>query len=229
LQRSLIIARTAGLVAVFSLLAILPFAALLQLSTGEPRPLAATQTTPSAIANGNVLPVPYFNQGDTDWCFLTSLTMVSNFFGKRVSPADMAKSLSYEPHQSVSALDVLLWRPDSSLTTWWPDLTVDHSYGIWDFDSYRAQIDAGSPVIASSYSLIPGARQGHTVVVVGYYVHNNEKYVYVNDPSGYLTSDWDIGPKWARVSWQQFEEFSGTAWSHVIVRKTGSGKPAVSR
>jgi hypothetical protein len=211
----------AGLIITVTLLITTPLTFALILGTGKAvAPASHPTTSAAAIDNDNFLPVPYMSQGNTNWCFLTSVAMVADYFGKKTSPQDMAKTLNYAPQQSVNLLDVLFHKPDSFLARW-PDLNIQHRYGIWSFDDYRAQIDAGLPVIASSYSFLPATRQGHTLVVVGYYVHDGDEYVYVNDPSGYMTAGWGTtGPRWAIVPWKTFEDFSQNAWSHVIISRT---------
>ena len=186
------------------------------------RPLSfSNDITEINNSNGQykVLPVPYLSQGDTNWCFDASLAMVLQYYGETVEPVDVAQSLNQGPKHSVSLFDIMFGRI-SSYVSIWPELSVNCSYGVRDFDKYRAMLDDGIPVVTSSFSL-PFSGEGHTIVVVGYSLQDDHQYLFINDPSGYLScSKWEADrTSYVKVDWQQFESYSESAWSHVIVHQ----------
>ena len=44
----------------------------------------------------NYLPVPYYNQGNTNWCMISALAMVMRYYGDTVHPWDVANDLNIE-------------------------------------------------------------------------------------------------------------------------------------
>ncbi len=171
----------------------------------------------SATANPNsrVLPVPYLSQGNTHWCFVTSLSMVLSYDGDKVSPSTIASAMHQGSGTGSSVLDLLAPALGSYVSKF-PDLSVRRDLlRNWTFADYKYAIDTlSSPVIVSSFGF-----PGHTVVVVGYSVENGKRYVYVNDPSGYLTKiQWKTnGVSYAKVPWEQLSAFS---WTRPLVMHT---------
>ena len=169
-----------------------------------------------------VLEVPYASQGKTNWCFITSLSMVLRYYGKPAETLEIAADLGDGPQRSVNIADIFFGEIAGYLSQW-PGLSTEYRWGVWGFRDYTAAIDSGAPVIVSSFGL-PFTRPGHSVVVIGYKIIDGEEYVYVHDPSGYLTNLRWKGhtASYACVSWQTFREYSGLAWSHVVVSATVS-------
>jgi hypothetical protein len=158
------------------------------------------------------LVVPFEDQGQTRWCFEASLSMVLQYFGKQVSPGDVAEGLGVGPDGSTSFLQIFGSSVRSYISRW-PDLSTYRHLGNWDFARYVDLIDAGSPVVVSTFGM-----PGHTVVVTGYSEANDEKYLYINDPSGFYTKmAWGTGmTSQARVNWSQF---SRNLWFELVVAK----------
>ena len=210
----------AGLVTI--LLATLSLLLIGFTSVSGSKPVLQPNYNPKVIElsnQGKVLSVPYLNQGDTNWCFDASLAMVLQFYGEFVDVSDIATTLGQSPQLSINFFDIIIGRI-STYVSQWPSLSVDYSYGIWDFDHYKEKVDASSPIITSSFSL-PFTKQGHTIVVTGYLIQDDQRYLIINDPSGYLScSTWKRSNTYnVLINWREFESFSQSAWSHVIVHQ----------
>jgi hypothetical protein len=156
------------------------------------------------------LAVPFEPQGQTRWCYEASLSMVLRYFGKQVSPQDVAEGLGVGEDGSTSFFHIYGGGLKNYLAQW-PDLSVRQHVGNWDFNAYVGLLDAGSPVVVSTFGL-----PGHTVVVTGYAETDGEKYLYINDPSGYYTRmEWGTGrTRQALVGWSQF---SRNIWSELVI------------
>lgn len=189
---------------------VLPAAILLAssllLNVGEEHPTGDEQSygqTPDSLSvrQQKILAVPYLSQGKTDWCFQTALAMVLQYWGKDVQPSDIASAQNREPTQSTSLLDSASgWA--RSYVSRWPDLRLQQDIvRTWSFEDYRSRIDGDEPVIVSNFGF-----PGHTVVVVGYSVEDGQHYLYLHDPSGYLTDfKWGLHElAFARVGWGAF-------------------------
>lgn len=127
------------------------------------------------------LDVPYFEQGNTNWCFETSLSMVIQYYGTRVLPADIASGLSAGPNDGVDIFDMFLGQVDSYLSEL-PEFSFQHHIEKWDFSKYAQMIDDKTPVIVSTFGI-----PGHTMVVVGYLDEADGRFLLVHDPSGFLS------------------------------------------
>jgi hypothetical protein len=158
------------------------------------------------------LDVPPAEQGETRWCFEASLSMVLRYYGKAVTPEDIAENMGIGPDESTGFLTVFFGGVESYLANW-RDLAALQHIGNWSFDRYVDLIDAGTPVIASTFGL-----PGHTVVVTGYAMGANGDYLFVNDPSGYYTRlEWGTyRTQQAMVSWSRF---SGYLWSELVISR----------
>jgi hypothetical protein len=146
------------------------------------------------------LAVPFEAQGQTRWCYEASLSMVLQYFGKQTTPQDVAEGLGVGEDGSTGFSHIFGGGVKNYLAQW-PDLSVRQHIGNWDFNRYVDLIDGGSPVVVSTFGM-----PGHTVVVTGYAETDGEKYLYINDPSGYYTKmAWGTGQtRQALVSWSQF-------------------------
>lgn len=185
-------------------------------------PAAVSQDSPSVIVLGTgkyrVLRVPYLSQGTTSWCFQTSLAMVLRFQGKDVSVEDIANATRHRPNQAMNFLTFVFGWVRTYVARY-PDISLKQTMvRPWTFAEYCSSIDSDAPVIVSCFGF-----PGHTVVVVGYMQDDSGSYLYVHDPSGFLTQG-----KWksdrtafARVSWQQFSDtFGGVLVQDIAISST---------
>jgi uncharacterized protein YvpB len=157
------------------------------------------------------LTVPYVEQGNTNWCFEASLSMVLQYYGKEVTVADIAASLGEQKSDSISFLDMFLGLVDSYLSRW-PEFLVRHHLWNWDFAHYVDVIDEGIPIVVSTFGF-----PGHTLVVVGYSEEADGQYLYVNDPSGYFSKlRW--GKKTVRNVKVDWSIFSRSNWTHLVLQ-----------
>lgn len=129
------------------------------------------------------LPVPYYWQYKSGWCWATSLAMIEGFQGSHRDvwqiPADPAFKKDFRTGAAdADDLAAFLRRrhPDWQVETNW----FQNSDSLAGYLMY--QLDQGRPVWVG----LPYA--GHAVVVVGY----NSEAVYVHDPSGLLL-DFTLG------------------------------------
>ena len=76
-------------------------------------------------------------------------------------------------------------------------------------------IDARTPVIVSTFGL-----PGHTLVVVGYSIGLEERYLYVHDPSGYFSRHaWGSNRvKFAKIKWSVFSRYD---WARIVIERAG--------
>ncbi len=195
-----------------ALAAILTFTALFSnlVTTGQASGLANATDMLSVQDSPYTLYVPYLEQGSTKWCFETAMSMVLGHYGKDASPDDIAAVFGYKPEESVTFFDVLLGKVNRYLSQW-QDLSVEHHLFPMTFSRYVKLIDAGTPVIASTFGL-----PGHTVVVVGYSRGAEGDFLYVHDRSGcYSQLEWGTDSnRFARVKWS---EFSRKNWIETVI------------
>jgi hypothetical protein len=132
-----------------------------------------------------ILPVPYYSQGDTNWCLPTSMSMILSYYG----------------HTDIHAWDIAKWwnlDPDHALSPSWVEkgMTLDYFNGIdglsaqeipASFSDISTSLDENKPVLLKVYfGPLDGA---HAVVVVGYEIVGGVLKVFLNDPSGSLVKD----------------------------------------
>jgi len=125
----------------------------------------------------NVLPVPYFHQGQTHWCFLNCLAMCAKYYGKNVHPLDVARYFNKGRDEAGgSVLEYRKLRVFLGLYDLGPDYLQEYPFPT--FARYKDAIDDGEPVILLSLN--------HAVVVVGYEDGDTDesKALYIHDPSG---------------------------------------------
>lgn len=162
-----------------------------------------------------VLEIPYYNQGDTNWCLYYCLAMMYNYNNCSVEPWEIADyfdsahnetfSEQYDPYNSML----------SDYTKETCDLDVRKTiwgYNIGSFDNetfntmIMENIDRGQPVLmAFQYEIDERAKEGHAIIAVGY----DSEYIYLTDPSGAITSglfDYHEGYIAVPVSWDDFNE-----------------------
>ena len=133
---------------------------------------------------GKILNVPYFNQGNTNWCYLNCLSMLLQYYGVNKYPWDLAsRDVFNKAHDvSMSTLDLSNIRDYvnniqkaglscDTLMTFGPFVTPDDL-----FTHIQTNIDRG---FTEMYMFMD-----HVIVVVGYDIENGIKHAYIHDPSG---------------------------------------------
>jgi hypothetical protein len=159
---------------------------------------------------GRLLSVPYVGQGNTSWCYQASLAMVLAYRGEGVELDSVVAASGNRPNQPTSLPEVLFGRSNLYVSRF-QGLSAEHNLAIWSFAQYAAEIDTGNPVIVSSFG-----EKGHTIVVVGYAFSEGNKYLYINDPSGFITDGtWNLNSRYlARVKW---EDFANKFWVKTVI------------
>ncbi|MEW5868603.1 MAG: C39 family peptidase, partial [Chloroflexota bacterium] len=189
-------------------------------------------TYPSAI-NSNVvqvivpqsviLPVPYFNQGMNGWCAPTSFAMILKYYGKSATPWDVATYWGLGPAEGPltrqMAAKIQSYLTNHSDTQ---DLTLfDYGVGgILNFDNYKTSLDNGVPLFlgaSTQNGYLETNNDGHASVIVGYSVEGSNKYLYINDPSGYWTkTQWgSTETAFVKVNWNDFYN-TFNSWENIL-------------
>ena len=133
------------------------------------------------------LSVPYYDQGDTQWCTPTSVAMVMKYYGVNLHPWDLANAF-LEDHngQGVGGLVINVPLMVAYFASF--GLTTEYNFNV-NLPNIEAMLNKNEPVILSSQSL------QHTVVVTGYLDSGTDTTLYVNDPSGrpnfWITARWE--------------------------------------
>jgi uncharacterized repeat protein (TIGR01451 family) len=162
------------------------------------------------------LAVPYMYQGDTQWCFLNSLSMVLQYYGVRIHAWDLAETWNLGHDEGTGNIlhEIIEQKVKDFVES--KGLTVDTPVvgGTWTFDFYRDHIDSAEPVILCGYStswqIIPTG--GHAVVVVGYKSNSTGDYLLIHDPSGYFVEDeWG---DWAEATYPYM--YAIAPWNKVL-------------
>ena len=133
-------------------------------------------------ASSGILTIPYYSQGMSNWCAITSLAMVARAYGQQIKPQFIAAN----PLFAGDVIDDYISFPDFFLS--YHQLAeeyIDNSFVSapgWFLTTsltgfLMSELDQGRPVIVGA----PHGAQ-HAFVVVGY----NETGIYVTDPSGSL-------------------------------------------
>ncbi|MDP2731169.1 MAG: C39 family peptidase [Dehalococcoidales bacterium] len=171
-------------------------------STGE-RVASVKELLP---VSSKQLTVPYVEQGNTNWCFEASLSMVLRYYGIDVTAASIAADIGESEDDGISFLDMFLGPVDSYLLRW-PEFQAQHRLGNWGFARYADTIHKGIPVVVSTFGF-----PGHTLVVVGYSEESEGRYLYVHDPSGFYSKlRWgDNGVRYVKVNWSLFSQSNWT-------------------
>ncbi|WP_342305870.1 C39 family peptidase [Methanolobus sp. ZRKC5] len=147
------------------------------------------------LCETTILPVPYCNQGDTNWCLYYCLSMMFNYNNHQIEPWKMAEyfdsghsdtfSGQYNPYDN-SLEDYS--KQSASLST--RKTVWGYNLGNFNADNFNAlikdNIDRGQPILmAFQYEVSDGIKKGHAIIAVGY----DEEYIYLTDPSGATTRD----------------------------------------
>ena len=159
-----------------------------------------------ALSGATRLNVPYYDQGNSDWCWAASMSMILRFYGVSKQPWEIAAEFGKGPQDGAHWL--VDWNP---ITTYLEQETganwvcqPDPLDDVLKTDLVR-QLRQGRPVL-----LIDPAGIGHAIVVTGFSGTSSSDCVFFNDPSGYLGH----GKIAAQMGWDDFlSELGG--WGRV--------------
>jgi len=181
--------------------------------------------------------IEYHNQnekGGSEWCVVYSTVMLLSRYEIFVTPEEVAEHFYMKDRQTPYFSLRSVFSGDGSIEKFLQDeynlktkkkifVTLRSNIKEW----MKSMIQAGNPVL-----IIYGSWQGHAILMVGC----NEKYIFINDPSGAFFSEAknilkkDMYPKvWAKdapvsiyesvgVPWKDFEQFIAkrNAWGYMI-------------
>ncbi|MBU7046201.1 MAG: C39 family peptidase [Theionarchaea archaeon] len=124
----------------------------------------------------NPLHVPYYNQGDTNWCTISALAMVMRYYGEDVHPWDVANALNIkDPKDAIRVFDLGLGEKVKNYVVG-KGYSFEKYYILSEKD-IRKNIDNGKPVIVNYYIFEKNYKGGHSIVIVGY-TQNRERFKY---------------------------------------------------
>lgn len=174
------------------------------------------------LATRKILSVPYYSQGDTDWCVPTSMSMIFKYYGQNVHSWDIAKDWRWGRRVPWWRL-TLPWKVSNYFKT--RGLTTEIFYVYPghrpSFDLIKGWIDRGMPISVSVHSI------KHAVVIIGYAFSDGSKMVYINDPGGKLAGEelklGSVPYISVQVDWSIFAKYVDT-FSYLIAVK-GSPLP----
>jgi len=154
-----------------------------------------------------LLSVPYFNQGKTEWCWLNTIAMVLQYYGVNDHAWDLADSFNAGRNQGDWSIDWLIvenyvQNKNLEINT---AILIPKEYSKEGFFSIHIQnpLDDKIPVILSYKKMINNEMKGHSIVIVGYKIENTEKFVYIHDPSGlFFGVQNDINNMFIKVPYQ---------------------------
>ena len=141
-----------------------------------------------------ILSVPYYHQGDTDWCALTSMSMILKYYynvdsnySANIHSWDIANQLGFK--RKIWFLgDLFLGEDeDEKVEKYFRDndlLTNKMKDEDIKFDTIKKSIDDNNPIFLAIHKFL---ELNHAVVIVGYKIINGKEIVYINDPSGILS------------------------------------------
>jgi hypothetical protein len=169
----------------------------------------------SSVASDTILDVPYYNQGNTNWCLYYCLTMMFNYNDKDIETWEMADYFDSGYYGTFSEQ----YNPsDTSLEDYAEqECSLEIKRTVWgltitDFDNesfnarIKSNINNGQPVLmAFQYMNEDGEKEGHAILAAGY----DEQFIYITDSSGAITKGLfgsDNGYIAVPVSWNDFNE-----------------------
>jgi len=180
------------------------------------------QSYANIFVNAKILLVPYYYQGDTQWCMPTSMSMVFKYYGQNIKSWDIAKDWGW-------SRDVQWWNfyePTSGMVrTYFNSRSLVADEITIDFQAIKNCVDEEKPVILSMSGI------SHAVVVVGYRITKDTEMVYINDPSGALMEKFDpsaVGylPFIAvPLNWSDITQYVGGGWSSYAIAVDGIPHP----
>ena len=130
-----------------------------------------------------ILSVPYYHQGDTDWCVPTSMSMILQYYDKDIHSWDIAKDWEWE--RETGLFDFIA--RDKANKYFEKTEGVSSENMEIDFDTIKESINNDKPVLLAMREHF-GMK--HAVVITGYEENTDgSKKVYINDPSGAFIND----------------------------------------
>ncbi|MDK2832690.1 MAG: hypothetical protein PWQ75_2442 [Methanolobus sp.] len=168
-----------------------------------------------SLTTDTILDVPYYNQGNTNWCLYYCLTMMFNYNGQNMETWEMADYFDsgyYDTFsEQYSSSDTTLEEYAEQIcslnikkTIW--GLTITDFENKTFNDLIKSNINNGQPVLmAFQYINSDGIKEGHAILAVGY----DEQFIYLTDSSGAITKGVfgsDNGYIAVPVSWEDFNE-----------------------
>lgn len=142
-----------------------------------------------------ILPVPYYDQGNTNWCLYYCLSMILNYNNQNVEAWEIAKYFNsgyYDTfEQQYNPFDTSLKeyvKKTSSLEI--KKRVWGYNLGHFDVDTFNdlivTNLEKGQPVLmAFQYEVTEGEKKGHAIVAVGF----DKEHIYISDPSGAISRD----------------------------------------
>ncbi|SDG34495.1 Uncharacterized protein YvpB [Methanolobus vulcani] len=168
-----------------------------------------------SLNTNTILDVPYYNQGDTNWCLYYCLTMMFNYNNQNIETWDMANyfdsgyydtfSRQYDPSdRTLENYAEQAYSIEIKRTIWGLTIT-DFDNETFD-DLIINNIKNGQPVLmAFQYLNSEGVKEGHAILAVGY----DDQFIYLTDSSGAITKGLfgsENGYIAVPVSWEDFNE-----------------------
>ncbi|WMW24389.1 C39 family peptidase [Methanolobus sediminis] len=162
-----------------------------------------------------ILDVPYYNQGNTNWCLYYCLTMMFNYNNQDIETWEIADyfnsgyygtfSEQYDPSdRSLENYAKQACSLQIKRTIWGLTIT-DFDNETFD-DLIKSNINNGQPVLmAFQYMNSDGEKEGHAILAAGY----DDQFIYLTDSSGAITKGVfgsDNGYIAVPVSWEKFNE-----------------------
>jgi hypothetical protein len=168
-----------------------------------------------SLTTDTILDVPYYNQGNTNWCLYYCLTMMFNYNDQNLEIWEMADYFDsgyYDTFsEQYSSTDTTLEEYAEQICSLNIKKTI-WGLTITDFDNetfndlIKSNINNGQPVLmAFQYINSDGVKEGHAILAVGY----DEQFIYLTDSSGAITKGVfgsDNGYIAVPVSWDDFNE-----------------------
>jgi len=141
--------------------------------------------------------VPYYNQGNTKWCWATSSAMLLKYYGFDVEPWQIAATLGKSPEEGALEFEVHNYLEEHVKGM----LRDNWAYNWAEFspsDTKADLVDAlsqGSPV----YFGLAAELEGHAIIVIGCDGPDWTDRVYFHDPSDFL----QFGKVHATCTWRE--------------------------
>ena len=137
------------------------------------------------------LPVPYFTQGGTGWCWANALAMVLQYYGKEDHAWDLAESLGKRRIDGVSdwlgndVANIQQYFEARGLEDLQHLRTPNYENPDGFFDGIRGIVDTyNTPVVIS----FPRDSKRHFIVVIGYQIIGQRKFLYIHDSRSVFNS-----------------------------------------
>jgi hypothetical protein len=136
-------------------------------------------------SEANILPVPYYDQGNTQWCEETTLSMILKYYGYSLHPETLAEILGVDHEDSILNNPLLpfekLFRNINKEIS--ETLGLETKELAFEVNDIKNALDSKCPIFLGM-----GVPIKHAVVIVGYNEHDpQDPTLFINDPSGAFT------------------------------------------